>query len=309
MDTRLLKIFAAVARHGSLPAASRELHVTASALSRGLKALESTLGARLFDRLGKRLVLNQAGEQLLAQIAQPLAALDRAAGLIKALGQWGHGRLRIGAPASACQHLLPKVLRDLHQSFPKLLLVVECGDDAQILEWIRQNQIDVALTIAPDQAPDLEVRPLFEDELLLAFSREHPWADGRSLSRDELARRPLLAGRQSTITADLIDAFWREQQIEPVKFMEIGNTDTMKELVKLSVAAAVLAPWVFEHELASGRIKMKPLGRKALRRRWAVVHRSQTRLALPGEQFIKFCRAAAAGLRLDRRDLPAASIV
>src|SRR5262249_25479559 len=113
MDVRLLKVFSAIARHGALPAASRDLHLSASALSHALKALESELGARLFDRVGRRLVLNQAGEQLLMQIEEPLAALDQATRAIKELGRWGHGRLRLGAPASICQHLLPEVLRDV----------------------------------------------------------------------------------------------------------------------------------------------------------------------------------------------------
>src|SRR5262249_37487166 len=101
METRLLKVFCAVARHGSVAGAARQLHLTPSAISHSLKALETQLGCRLFDRAARKMLLNQAGEQLLAKIEQPLAALDAAEQSLKSLSKWGEARLRIGAAASA----------------------------------------------------------------------------------------------------------------------------------------------------------------------------------------------------------------
>ncbi len=304
MDTRLLKMFAAVARHGALPAASREMHLTASALSHGLKALESELGTRVFDRIGKRLVLNQAGEQLLAQIQEPLAALEKAASAVKALGKWGQGRLRIGAPGAACQHLMPAVLRELNRRYAKLLLVIECGESAELLDLLRQHRIDLAISIEPENTPELELKPLFEDELLFAFSSEHPWADGRALSPEEVSRQPLILSSRTSWTAQKLQQFFAAQEIEPTSIMEIGNTATIKELVKRSVAVAVLAPWVCDRELALGSVKMRPLSGKGLRRRWTIAHSAQRRLGLPEEDFIKLCRGHVASMRLDRKDLP-----
>ncbi len=304
MDTRLLKMFAAVAKHGALPPASREMHLTASALSHGLKSLESELGTRVFDRIGKRLVLNQAGEQLLSQIQEPLAALDKAASAVKALGKWGHGRLRIGAPGAACQHLMPGVLRELNRKFGKLLLVIECGESARLLELVREHRVDLAISIEPDHAPELEVKPLFEDELLFAFSPDHAWADGRPLSPEDISRQPLILSSRTSWTAQKVQQFFAAQDIEPTAIMEIGSVATIKELVKRSVAVAVLAPWVCDRELAVGAMKMRPLLGKGLRRRWTIAHSAQRRLGLPEEEFIKLCRRHVAGMRLDRKDLP-----
>src|SRR6266705_6130015 len=128
MDTRLLRMFCVVAEFGSLVAASRVLHLTPSALSHGLKSLEAQLGCRLFERAGKKLLLNQAGEQLLAQIQAPLAALDAAEESLKRLGKWGQTRLRIGAAATICQYLLPSVIRELKKAHAQLELQVESAD-------------------------------------------------------------------------------------------------------------------------------------------------------------------------------------
>src|SRR5260370_39397179 len=108
METRLLKMFCAVAEGGGLVAASNKLHLTPSAISHGLKSLERQLGCRVFERTGKRLVLNQAGEHILAKIKSPLAELDSVAESLEHLGKWGKRRLRLGAPSSLRQHLLPR---------------------------------------------------------------------------------------------------------------------------------------------------------------------------------------------------------
>lgn len=307
MDLRLLKIFSAVAKHSALPAASRELHLTSSALSHGLKALESELGARLFDRIGRQLVLNQAGEQLLAQIQQPLAALDKAAASVKALGQWGQGRLRVGAPGALCHYVLPAVIRELHRAFAKLMIVVESGDDRRLLDLLDQNQIDLALAVEPEQAPGMVLMAAFEDELLYAFSDQHPWADGRSLDAREIGRQPLILCNRASVSGRMQRRFFDHQGIMPNALMEIGSLELIRELVKLNVAVAVLPPWLFDQELTTGSVRMRPLGAKGLRRSWTILHRAQRRLALPEEQFIKLFRRQAATLRLDRTGLPLAA--
>src|SRR4051812_44095151 len=113
MDTRLLKIFCAVADSGSIVGAAHKVHLTPSSVSHTLKALETELSCRLFERVGKKMALNHAGEQLLAQVRNPLAALDSAAEAVKRLGKWGQTRLRIGASPAIAEHLLPQVIREL----------------------------------------------------------------------------------------------------------------------------------------------------------------------------------------------------
>src|SRR5438876_4902244 len=159
MDTRLLKMFSEVARAGSLIAASRRLHLTSSAVSHGLKALETELGSRLFERVGKKLILNQAGEQLLSSIQQPLAALAVAKESVRQLGKWGQTRLRLGAAASICQYLLPAVIRELKKTFPKVIILLETADMPEMVEQILQNRIDLALGVAPENEATVDMRP------------------------------------------------------------------------------------------------------------------------------------------------------
>ncbi len=305
MDTRLLRMFCEVARLGSLVAASRVLHLTASALSHGLKSLEAQLGCRLFERTGKKLVLNQAGEHLLAQIEGPLAALNAAEESLKRLGKWGHTRLRIGAAASACQHIIPGIIRELRKACPSVQLQVESGDTPQMIGLLQQNRIDLALGVAPEGNGSLEIRPIFRDELLFAFAPSHPWATAQTISREELRTQPLILYQRTSLTAQLLDKYFRDLDLVPSTIMEIANVEAIKELVKQNLGVAILAPWTVDKELARGALCMRPLGPKPLRRQWAITGLVGRRWNLAEETFCRLCRTVAASFRMDRRDLPA----
>ncbi len=252
VDTRLLKVFCSVARNGSLAVAARELHLTPSALSHSLKALETHLGCRLFDRAGNKMLLNQSGEQLLARVQAPLAALAEAEESIKNLATWGQTRLRIGSAATACQHILPAVLRELKKQHPNTLIQVESGDMPEMLPLLDSNKIDLVLGIHPERDPRFDTRELFRDELLLVFAPSHPWAAGRPISTEDLRKQPLILYQRNSFTARLVDEFFKAQGIVPCSIMEVASIEAIKELVKLNLGVSVLAPWVANNELQRG---------------------------------------------------------
>ena len=275
MDTRLLKVFSAVAESGSLVIAARKVHLTPSAISHSLKSLETDLGCRLFERVGKRMVLNQAGEQLLSQIHGPLNALASAAEAIKRLGKWGQTRLRIATSASACQHILPQVIRELKKNDGAIELRIESGDTPRALQLLRENKVDIALAIAAENSSGFEMRPIFRDELMFVFSASHPWADGRTITHDEIRAQQFIIYQRSSVTAAVIDEHFRQLQIVPSVAMEVDKT-----------------------------LKMRPLGAKPVRRQWSAVSLATRRMTLAEENFCRLCRHQTAAMRLDRSDVP-----
>lgn len=305
VDTRLLRVFCSVARHGSLALAARELHLTPSALSHSLKALETQLGCRLFDRAGNKMLLNQAGEQLLAQVQAPLTALAAAEESIKNLATWGQTRLRLGTTASACQYILPPVLRELKKQHPNTLIQVESGDMPEMLPLLEQNRIDLALGIQPERDPRVDTRLVFRDELLLVFAPSHPWAVGKAISAEGLPKQPLILYQRASFTARLVAEFFRSHNITPTAIMEVASIEAIKELVKLNLGVSVLAPWVVEKELTRGSLKMRPFGPRPLKRQWALASLAGRRFNLVEELFCQLCRGQAAGMRVDRKDVPA----
>jgi len=128
LDTRQIRAFCVLARTGNFTQAARELHLTQSGVSHSMKALETEAGCRLLDRLGKKVVLTQAGEQLLHHASKILQEIESAQEALAHLGKWGRGRLRIGATTSACQRIIPSVLREFKESFPEHVITIQPGD-------------------------------------------------------------------------------------------------------------------------------------------------------------------------------------
>jgi LysR family transcriptional regulator, low CO2-responsive transcriptional regulator len=304
MDTQRLRIFRAVVRHNGLPNAARELNLSPSALSHALKALEQEIGCRLFERTGNRLVLNYAGEQLLAGVEGPLLAIESAAASVRELGRWGQVRLRVGVPVTACQHILPGVFRQLRKEFPKAPLLVETGNMTQLIALLRENRIDLAIGVEPERGPDLELRALFDDELLFVLSASHPWSSGRPISRDAIRQEALILYHRTSRTSQLINHYFQDLDVDPWCTMEIASISAIKAMVQLDLGVSVLAPWVVDSELSRGTLKMRPLGSKSLKRHWVIAYLARRRLSLVEERFSVLCRAQVTGLRLDRKDLP-----
>lgn len=296
-------MFCAVANNGSLVAAASHLNLTPSAVSHGLKNLETQIGCRLFDRVGKKVYLNQAGEQLLAQVEQPLASIESAKEEIRRLAKWGQTRLRVGASASACHYILPKVIKELKRSFDQAHIRLESGDTPELVELIRQNRLDLVMGLEPGDTTSLEVRPLFNDELLFTFSSSHPWATAKSISRSDVAKQQFILYQRRSFTARLVEQYFNSENIVPAAVMEIADIEAIKEMAKLNLGVAVLAPWTTVRELKKGTLRMRAVGARTLKRKWVMVSRLGRRLSLIEETFCKLCRQFVTAMPTDHRDM------
>ena len=290
LDSRQLLAFSTVARRSSFTLAAKDLFLTQSAVSHAMKSLEEELGCRLLDRVGKRVLLTQAGEQFLQHTEKILREMELARSGLDALTNWGHGRLRVGASTTACQYVLPTVLREFKQSFPKCVIKIEPGDHANQLELLHANQIDLSLMLEPRGESEFNFIPLFEDELRFVVSPLHPWAVAGRVLREEIAAETLVMYNKTSYTFRLVNEYFREEKLALNNYIELGSMEAIKELVKLGLGAGVLAPWIARAELESGSLVSFPLGKRKLRRNWGVVHLKGRRLPLGEETFVGLCR-------------------
>jgi DNA-binding transcriptional LysR family regulator len=305
LDSRQLRAFRTLSRTGSFTQTARELHLTQSGISHSMKALEREAGCRLLDRLGKKVVLTQAGEQLLQHTEKILLEMEAARESLKQLGKWGRGRLRLGASTTACQHLIPPVLREFKESFPDHAISLEPGDTPELVAALLSQRLDLALTLEVEREPQLEFHPLFTDELHFLVSASHPWALARRVTAEEIPRQHYILYSKRSVTFRLIEQYFRQQEMVLNTVLEVGSIEASKELVKLGLGVSILAPWVAKKEIAEGSLVALPLGRKKLQRRWGIVHWRGKRLALAEETFIGLCESVCATLRLqlDERSL------
>ena len=291
LDSRQLRAFSVLARTGSFTQTARELHLTQSGISHSMKALETEAGCRLLDRLGKKVVLTQAGEQLLKHAAKILTEMESAREALTQLGKWGKGRLRLGASTTACQHIIPTVLREFKESFPEHAITIEPGDTPELMQSLLHQRIDLALSLASNE-PQLDFLPLFTDELHFIVAALHPWAKAGQVDRSEIPRQNYILYNKRSITFRLIEDYFRREEMVLNTVIEVGSMEATKELVKLGIGVSIIAPWIAKKEIDEGSLVALPLGRKKLQRRWGILHWHGKRLTLAEETFTGLCKAA-----------------
>lgn len=291
LDTRQIRAFATLARRGSFTMAARELHLSQSAVSHSMKALETDLGCRLFDRMSKKVLLTQAGEQLLQHADKILLEMSAARESIQQLNKWGHGRLRVGASTTACQYILPEVLNEFKKSYPQAMIHVEPGDTREALELLRTSQIDLAISLEPKRDDDFDFVPLFTDEMYFVMAPSHPWAQAGRVVREEISRQHYVLYNKNSFTFELVEEYFRGEDMVLNMVMEFGSMEAIKELVKLGLGVSILAPWIARKELEVGELVSLPLGKRKLKRAWGILHWRGRRLTMAEETFINLCRA------------------
>jgi DNA-binding transcriptional LysR family regulator len=296
LDSRQLRAFFMLAQTGSFTEAARQLNLTQSAVSHAMRALEEEVGCRLLDRIGKKATLTQSGEQLLKRTESILSEMTQARDELKHLGRWGGGRLRVGAATTACQYLLPPVLREFKESFPACLIVIEPGDTRDLLTLLREQKVELAMTLEPRAESSMEFRPLFVDELQFLLSPLHPWARAGRVDQRTLARENYILYEKRSFTTQLIHEYFRERDQVLNTVMELGSMEAIKELVKLNLGVGILAPWIARKEVAEQSLVALPLGRKKLRRRWGLLYLRGRRFSLPEETFIGLCQSLCPSL-------------
>ena len=182
LDSRQLRAFVTLARTGSFTLTAKELYLSQSAVSHSMKALEQDVGCRLLDRMGKKVLLTQAGEQLLRSAQKILEEMSEARESLQHLGKWGRTRLRIGASTTACQYILPEVLNEFKKSYPQAMITVEPGDTREAMELFRFKEVPLPATCGLDVVACSPRRDRFSTSIARSSSGHIGRTAGRSVA-------------------------------------------------------------------------------------------------------------------------------
>lgn len=288
LDSRQLRAFAVLAREGSFTQAGKLLHLTQSAVSHAIRALEEDLGCQLFLRQGRRVFLTPHGRELLRHAEAVQKEMVQARASLGALDRNPRGHLRIGCTPSASQFILPTVLREFKDSFPLYGITVVPGETPALQENLENGAVDFALLLKPRDVSRLECHPLFEDELVFLVSALHAWRKQPPKAADLSASTYIISSRGS-YTFALANEYFLKLGARPRSFIELGSTEAIKELVKLGLGVALMAPWNARAEIAEGSLAAVPLVKGRVRRQWVVSHLRDKPVTLAEETFMGLC--------------------
>ena len=291
-DLRQLRAFVAVAEEGSFTLAARRIFVTQSAVSHSLRTLEDQLSCRLLDRSGKRVVVTPEGELLLKRCRRALFEIEQAARDLDSLKRWSQTRIRIGAPHSLCNFLLPSVLREFRDCFPHCEPVIESGDTNDLIERLAESELDVVLGLKPRGRGDHGYRFLFRDRLAFIVSPTHPWAANPDAVAGSLADQRFIIYAKGSETHRLVQE-WLDREVgRSRKPVTIGDMQAIREMAKLGIGVGMLAPWVASREISEGSLKMISICRGGIEREWGAFHPPGKQPSLVEEAFIGICAMA-----------------
>ncbi len=291
LDSRQLRAFTVLAREGSFTQAGRTLHLTQSAISHAIRALETELGCQLFLRQGKRVFLTPHGRELLRHAEPIQTQMAQARASLGALDRNPRGQIRIGCTPAASQFILPTVLREFKDSFPLYNITVVPGETPDTQARLESGSLDLAISLKPRDVSRLDCHALFEDELVFLISAIHPWRRRRPKPQ-ELAAETYIVSSRNSYTFALVNDYFLKLGLRPRSFMELGSTEAIKELVKLGLGIAMVAPWTVRAEIKSGELVALPLLRNRVRRQWVVAHLKDKPLTLAERTFMGLCREA-----------------
>src|SRR5262249_2963064 len=257
LELRHHELMAAVAEEGSLAAATRRLHLTASALSHQLRDAEERLGVALFLRRHRRLGLPGAGERPLPAAGQLPAEAERAEASVTSQAQ---EIIRVSTGCYTAYSWLGSALVRFGRAWPDVEVRIVLEATRRPTDALLRGELDLALTSDAPRSSRLRSVPLFSDELILLAPADHPLARASSARAADLRREHLIVYDAPREELDVFTRVLWPAGVEPVRVSRVPLTEAMIELVRAGAGVAVLVGWAVPKDPALARVKLAGQG-------------------------------------------------
>lgn len=255
MEIRQLRAFVAIAESGTFTAGALRVHVTQAAISMQIRQLENEIGAKVFVRAPRHVILTEAGEQLLRRARQILREHDAALDEIAELAGAERGRLRIGsASAMVLTDQLPGILKELRSQHPGAEIGVASGTSEVLVDQILAGDIDIAFVSLPVDVRGIKTERLSEDQLVAIASPRHKLAKQRTISAYTLAGERLILGERGGNTRRLIDQFFAQAGVTLHVAMELSRQQAIRRMVEADMGVGIVPLQSVIEDVESGRL-------------------------------------------------------
>ncbi|WP_370186356.1 LysR family transcriptional regulator [Alloalcanivorax sp.] len=241
MDTQALTAFLAVAESGSFSTAAERLFLTQPAVSKRIAQLEQQLGTRLFDRVGRRIRLTEAGEALLPRARQVLLDLEDMSRAISNLTGTVSGTLRIGTSHHIGLHRLPPVLRRFSREYPDVKLDIHFIDSEEAWEAVLHGDLEMGVvTLPPQPDPRLHSQAVWQDPLVFMAAPEHPLARLDRVTLETLTGYSAILPSPVTFTRRIVESLFEEQALTLNISMSTNYLETIHMMASIGLGWSVL---------------------------------------------------------------------
>ena len=263
MDISGLQAFVSVAENASFSSAADALHLTQPAVSKRIANLEAELNNRLFDRIGRKIQLTEAGRALLPRAQNIINEVQDSQRAISNLSSTVAGQLHIGTSHHIGLHRLPPVLRNYNQSFPDVELDMQFLDSELVCKAVLHGELELGIvTLPPDNTDPLTLIPLWNDPLHIVASEDHPLATETNIQLQSLANHPAILPARGTFTREVIEGMLQPADIELQVRLSTNYLETIRMMVEIGLGWSVLPETMIHSELRSIEVKGVNLSRQ-----------------------------------------------
>ncbi|MCC5856681.1 MAG: LysR family transcriptional regulator [Ectothiorhodospiraceae bacterium] len=290
LELRHLRSLKAIQRHGSLSGAAAQLHLTQSALSHQIRALEDYFGARLFFRKTRPLRWTPAGERLLALAEGILPQVDAAEQALRDTGAGQQGRLHTAVECHSCFDWLMPAMDDYRSQWPQVELDLSLGYSFHPLPALYRGEVDLVITSDPEDLGGLDYVPLFRYEMLLAIPGQHrlggrAWVEPADLAPETVISYPVCRSR-----LDIFHRFLDPAGVQPAAERTAELTVMLIQLVANGRGVAALPNWALTEYLDRDNLAALRLGPTGLWRTLYAAVRREDRDRPYMDAFIRLAR-------------------
>ncbi|MBE8727520.1 LysR family transcriptional regulator [Flavobacterium hungaricum] len=288
MEIRHLRLIKAIVEEGSITKAIDKLHLTQSALSHQLKEAESQLGTAIFLRANKKLILTKAGEKIYELANEVLDKLAQTQTQIKQMVYGEQGEIRISTECFSGYHWLPSVLKQFQLLYPNVELKIITEATHIPLQKLLDHTIDIAIVSDTIKDHNIKYTELFQDEVVMVVSENHPWADKKYVVAEDFANEHLLIHSLPLETVTIHQFILAPAKVNPRKITPLPLTEACVEMVKADMGVMSMAKWALQPYLKNNPIKAVKVGKNGLKRKHFVAIRAKENHPDYLQHFINF---------------------
>jgi len=287
LTLRQLQVFEKVASHLNYSRAAEELYLSQPAVSMQIKQLEENIGLPLFEQMGKKIFLTEAGRELFhysRNIAQQLAEMKSVFDEMKGLEQ---GKLTLSVVNTA-NYFTPQLLAEFCRQHPNINVILQVANRDAVLRQLAENSTDLAIMGQPPDGLDISAESFMDNPLVVIAAPGHPLARLKRVRFAQLAQETFLSREKGSGTRSAMERIFAEHHIQPHISMEMETNEAIKQAVQAGMGMGILSLHSIELELETKRLAMLNVENFPLMRHWFVAHRSNKRLSSAALAFKEF---------------------
>jgi LysR family transcriptional regulator, low CO2-responsive transcriptional regulator len=282
-----LKVFSAVARHNSFTRAAEELFLTQPTVSMQVKQLSKTVGMSLFEQVGKRLYLTEAGKELYTtcqEIFEQLSRFEIAIADIKGLKQ---GKLRIAVVTTA-KYVIPRILGPFCQRYPGIDISLTVTNHQFIMEGMMTNQNDLYILSQLPEEVDVQSHPFLENPLIVLACRNHPLVGEQNIPLARIAEEPFIMREPGSNTRKEVQRLFEANHLAPKVKLDLGSNEAIKQAVAGGLGISVLSKHTLALDGLSSQVAILDVVGFPIQRHWYVVYPTGKQLSAIAEAFFDY---------------------